>query len=249
MEEENLVKKENEVVNTNNNSNNKNVIIAFLVVIIIALMGAIIYFNFIKKDDKPTSSKVENNDIVDKSNDSKEKDNQTVDKPIDKKEENNQIVDNNKNGSDESEKSLVSSDSIELYVDKDTDESIKSIKLKNQVFEVKLAGYSEENGTGDLYLNGTKISTIDYNSVIVSVVDKYLIVAWPGAQGGSLALGYINESGVYYPIYSTGVEVLNVRFENGKLYCDTIDTSASYYDTKKVELIINGSSIKIEDIK
>lgn len=52
MEEENLVKKENDVTSINNNSSNKNGIIAVLVVIIIALIGAVIYFAFIKNDDK-----------------------------------------------------------------------------------------------------------------------------------------------------------------------------------------------------
>ena len=61
MEEENIIKKENEVLNTSNNSNNKNGIIAILVVIIIALIGVVIYFAFIKKDDKPVDNNGGNN--------------------------------------------------------------------------------------------------------------------------------------------------------------------------------------------
>ena len=60
MEEEKMVKKENEVTNMNN-SNNKNGIIAVLVVIIIALIGAVVYFAFIKKDDKPADNNGGNN--------------------------------------------------------------------------------------------------------------------------------------------------------------------------------------------
>ena len=51
MEEEKMVKKENEVTNMND-SKNKNGIIAVLIVIIIALIGAVVYFAFIKNDDK-----------------------------------------------------------------------------------------------------------------------------------------------------------------------------------------------------
>ncbi len=63
--EENLQKKENEITSMNNNSNNKNGLIAVLVVIIIALIGAIVYFVFIKKDNKPIDNKGENNQVID----------------------------------------------------------------------------------------------------------------------------------------------------------------------------------------
>ncbi len=63
MEEENLVKKENEFTNINN-SNNKNSIIAILVVIIIALIGVVVYFLFIKKDDKPVDNNRGNNQQI-----------------------------------------------------------------------------------------------------------------------------------------------------------------------------------------
>ncbi len=53
--EENLQKNENELLNTNKGGNKK-VIIAILVVIIISLIGAVVYFVFIKKDDKPVDN-------------------------------------------------------------------------------------------------------------------------------------------------------------------------------------------------
>ena len=59
MEEEIIKKKASEEVNNNSNKN-KNGIIAVLVVVIIALIGAVVYFVFIKKDDKS----VENNDKI-----------------------------------------------------------------------------------------------------------------------------------------------------------------------------------------
>ena len=51
MEEEKMVKKENGVTNMND-AKNKNGIIAVLIVIIIALIGVVVYFAFIKKDEK-----------------------------------------------------------------------------------------------------------------------------------------------------------------------------------------------------
>ena len=60
MEEEKMVKKENEVTNMND-AKNKNGIIAVLIVIIIALIGAVVYFAFIKKDDKPVDNNGGNN--------------------------------------------------------------------------------------------------------------------------------------------------------------------------------------------
>ncbi len=64
MEEENLVKKENEITSTNN-SNNKNGIVPVLVLIIIALLGVVVYFVFIKKDDKPKDNNGGNNQVND----------------------------------------------------------------------------------------------------------------------------------------------------------------------------------------
>lgn len=203
-----------------NNSNNKNVIIAILIVIIIALIGAVIYFAFIKKEAEP----------------------------VDNNRENNQTVDNNVDtNDDETNNSSLSETEIELYVDEDKDQSVNNIKFGNKVFEIKIVRLDDIKS--DLYLNNKKIETIDYGHVIVSVVNKYLIVEWPGATGGSLALGYINEEGVYFSINNAGVEALNVYYENGRLYCDTTDDDAPVYDTKRVELILNGSNIAIKEIK
>lgn len=59
MEEENLVKKENEATNMND-SNNKNGIIAILVIVIIVLIGAVIYFAIIKKEESTIDNNNEN---------------------------------------------------------------------------------------------------------------------------------------------------------------------------------------------
>ena len=70
MEEENSQKNGNEIVN---NNNNKNGIIAVLVVVIIALIVSVIYFAFIKKEDKlvdnngVNNGQVDNNDVSTKS--------------------------------------------------------------------------------------------------------------------------------------------------------------------------------------
>ncbi len=215
--EENLHKNEKEGMS----NNNKKGIIAVLVLIIIALIGAVVYFAFIKKDDKPIDNKDENN---------------------------RQINDNTSTDTDdETNNSSLSETKIELYLDEDKDQSVNNIKLGNKIFEIKLARLDDIKS--NLYLNNKKVETIDYNNISVSVVNKYLVVEWPGAQGGSLALGYINEEGAYFSIYSAGVEALNVYFENGKFYCDTTDDDAPDYDTKRVELILNGSNIAIKEIK
>ena len=217
MINENLVNEEKDVTNKNNNSSNKNGIIALLVVIIIALIGAVVYFVFIKKDDKTVDNKGENNQNVD----------------------NNVIIND-----DETNNSSLSETKIELYVDEDKDQSVNNIKIGNKVFEIKLARLDDIKS--DLYLNNKKVETIDYNNIIVSVVNKYLVMEWPGAQGGALAFAYVNEEGEYFTI---DVEALNVYFENGKFYCDTTDDDAPDYDTKRVELILNGSKIAIKEIK
>ena len=64
MEEEKMIKKENEITNMND-AKNKNGIIAVLIVIIIALIGVVVYFAFIKKDDKPVDNNGGNNQVVD----------------------------------------------------------------------------------------------------------------------------------------------------------------------------------------
>ena len=79
MENDKLIKEENEVTNMNN-SNNKNGIIAVLVVIIIALIGVIIYFAFIKKADEPINNNGGNNQQQQNNNQTNENNGQDINK-------------------------------------------------------------------------------------------------------------------------------------------------------------------------
>jgi biopolymer transport protein ExbD len=160
-----------------------------------------------------------------------------------KKEDKNEIPAEEKEKKDNQQ----SNKKVELSIDEDKNQAVGSVKLNDKVFEIKITGYNPENGNSDLYINNKKVATLDYSNVTVSVVSKYLIVEWPGAQIGSLALGYINENGEYYDI---GVEnsIHNIYEENGKIYGykDPMDLEK---DPIKVEIVFNGSNIKIEEVK
>lgn len=183
-----------------------NFVIGFIIGLIIVALLTLIYFVFIKKEDKPQD-----------------------------------VVPNNTNT--EEVEPVVKSDKIELLVEGESGESVDSIKLGNNTYNFKLAKNNAEKY--ELYLNNERIDLVDYSSLVIKVVGKNLIVEWPGAQAGSLAIGYVDENSSYYNLFNDKT-LLNIREDNGKLYCDIEVSGSGEYNIKSVELTLSGATATTE---
>lgn len=139
----------------------------------------------------------------------------------------------------------ISQTKIELIVDEFIQESEKTIQLGNGYYDFKLVATNENKS--ELYLNNEKIETLDYTTAVVYLVDRYLIVGWEGAQAGTLTLGYVDETGTYYNIYPKK-EIYNIYFESGFMYGNVEDPTKEDFDTKIVEVLLNGNNVTIKDV-
>ena len=160
------------------------------------------------------------------------------------------VNDNNNNNNSNANEVInkqVSEMPIDLYLDEKENQVMDRIRINNKVFEVKLVRNNKTSENNDLYLNGKKIMTTDHDSITVSGIEDYLIIAWPGAMSGNLALGYADKSENYFPIYDNGIEIYNVYFDEDKYYCFILDENSDFYDTKIAELKLNGNNITIID--
>ncbi len=132
---------------------------------------------------------------------------------------------------------------IELLVDEDTKENTNSINYSKGTSKFKLVTNNESKY--DFYLNDKKVAEYDYSHIIVTKVGKYLIVSWPGSQGGNLALGYVDEDNNYYAINN----ILNIIFKDNQLYGYVEITEDDEYDLKKVKLEFDGANVTIKEIE
>ena len=234
--EENLQKKENEITSMNNNSNNKNGLIAVLVVIIIALIGAVIYFAFIKKNDKP----VDNNENNQQVNNTEGKIN-SQELKVEKIEffygepDEQEITLNNKKV--KIKKVLEGSDEV-LYVN--------NVKVK---LESLMYTSMDIYNTGNLLLIsgiglcGTRFQkAVDENGNVFNIVNEY-------------SKEYADDGEDYYYLDGDSMKV-----ENGKIvaeighfddclceapgdYCER-----NYHGKEKVEFVYDGSSVIIKKV-
>ena len=123
------------------------------------------------------------------------------------------------------------------------DSNNKKYQIGENVYNLKFIAEEEK---GALYLNDAKVATIDYANIVTSFVGNYLFIEWPGAQGGSLAYGYFDEEANYYDL--SDKYLYDVTYEGITYYCYVEDIKEDY-DTKKVELTLDGNNVTTKDIK
>ena len=141
----------------------------------------------------------------------------------------------------------VSKDKIELVIDDMHEDMARTIELGNNFYTFKLI--KNENEKYELYLNDEKIETLDYSTVTVYLVDRYLIVSWPGAQAGKLTLGYVNDLGNYISIHEKN-SIYDIYFESGFMYGNVEDKTSEEYSTKIVKITFTTpSNLVIENVK
>ncbi len=139
---------------------------------------------------------------------------------------------------------VVDTTEIELNIDEETKEVAKIIQLGNNSYEFKFVLNEGEN---EIYLNDEKIETTEYSSIVVYLVDRYLIVGIPKAKVGSLALGYVNETGHYEKINK---KIYNIYYESGFMYGSVEVSNNEAFKTKVVKITFaTPSNVIIEDVK
>ena len=140
---------------------------------------------------------------------------------------------------------IYSSNKVEL------EEENKSFQIGEKVYQIKYVIEGEDHGI--LYINDSKVDETGGSgeSLVTSFADNYLFIEWPGAQGGFLVYGYFDENGNYYDLSNVEPYIYNVTYENGALYCYVENDAAEveYFETKKVELTLDGTKITVKDIK
>lgn len=131
------------------------------------------------------------------------------------------------------------------------DSNNKSFQIGEKVYRIKYVIEGEDHGT--LYVNDSKVDETGGSgeNLVTSFADSYLFIEWPGAQGGFLVYGYFDENGNYYDLSNVEPYIYNVTYENGALYCYVENDAAEveYFETKKVELTLDGTKITVKDIK
>lgn len=145
----------------------------------------------------------------------------------------------------------------DVFDNKDTSESSKiSITTDNQLISFGSVShnlraiddnYNVNKISSTLFLNDNAVATLGYGDLDASVVDKYLFIEWPGAQGGALALGYFDETGFYYPLNESEIYYYNVYSDNGKIYASVESFETGEYDTEVVEIEIKGNEVSVVD--
>lgn len=137
---------------------------------------------------------------------------------------------------------IYSSNKVQL------NETNQKFQIGEKVYNIKYVFEGEDRGI--LYVNDSKVAeTTGGENLVTSFVDSYLFIEWPGAQGGFLVYGYFDENGNYNDLSNVEPYVYNVTYENGALYCSVEKESSEEYDTKKVELTLDGTKVTIKDIK
>lgn len=124
----------------------------------------------------------------------------------------------------------------------------KKFEIGGKIYTLK---YIKDGENGAIYLNDKKVAFIDgYVSIEASFIGKYLFMEWPGAQGGPFAWGYFDQNAKYYDISNNDPHIYKVSYEKGKMYCYIEDRQAQVemYETKKVELTLNGNKATVKDI-
>lgn len=124
----------------------------------------------------------------------------------------------------------------------------KKFEIGGKIYTLK---YIEDGDKGAIYLNDKKVASIDgYVHIEASFIGKYLFIEWPGAQGGPFAWGYFDQNAKYYDISNNDPLIYKVSYEKGKMYCYIEDKQAQVemYETKKVELTLNGNKATVKDI-
>ena len=139
---------------------------------------------------------------------------------------------------------IYSSNKIQL------DSNNKKFQIGDKVYQIKYVIEGEDRGT--LYVNDSKVAeTTGGENLVTSFVDSYLFIEWPGAQGGSLVYSYFDQEGNYYDLYNVEPYIYNVFFERAAMYCYVENDAAEveYFETKKVELTLDGTKITVKDVK
>lgn len=235
MEEEIIKKKASEEVNNNSNKN-KNGIIAVLVVVIIALIGAVIYFAFIKKNDKPVDNN-ENNQQVNNTEgniNSQELKVEKIEFFYGEPDEQEITLNNEKV---KIKKVFEGSDEV-LYVN--------NVKVK---LESLMYASMEIYNTGNLLLIsggglcGTRFQkAVDENGNVFNIVNEY-------------SKEYADDGEDYYYLDGNSIKV-----ENGKIVaeighfddclCEAPDDycERNYHGKEKVEFVYDGSSVIIKKV-
>ena len=124
----------------------------------------------------------------------------------------------------------------------------KKFEIGGKIYTLK---YIKDGENGAIYLNDKKVAFIDgYVGIEASFIGKYLFMEWPGAQGGPFAWGYFDQNAKYYDISNNDPHIYKVSYEKGKMYCYIEDRQAQVemYETKKVELTLNGNQATVKDI-
>ena len=130
------------------------------------------------------------------------------------------------------------------------DSNNKKYQIGDKVYQIKYVIEGEDRGT--IYVNDSKVAeTTGGENLVTSFVDSYLFIEWPGAQGGSLVYGYFDENGNYYDLSNGDPYIYNVFFERAAMYCYVEDNApeVEYFETKKVELTLDGTKVTVKDIK
>jgi hypothetical protein len=127
----------------------------------------------------------------------------------------------------------------------------QKFQIGEKVYNIKYVIEGEDRGI--LYVNDSKVDETGGSgeNLVTSFADSYLFIEWPGAQGGFLVYGYFDENGNYYDLSNVEPYIYNVTYENGALYCYVENNAAEveYFETKKVELTLDGTKITVKDIK
>ncbi len=127
----------------------------------------------------------------------------------------------------------------------------QSFMFNGNIVHMKLNTIDEYHS--DLYINDKKVATYDYDHVVIYVMDKYMIISWPGTTCGELVLGYINENldhsdldiDIFNTDYGTGIYQ-----ENGKIVADkTINDVELCGSRKKIEFVYLNRKLITKDVK
>ncbi len=144
-------------------------------------------------------------------------------------------------------KKLRFNETINIY---ELNENEQSLTFNGNKVYLKLVSIDDIHS--DLYINDKKLVTINYDPIIVYVMDKYMIIA-SGNQCGEHILGYINENLDYadmeISIYDTDYEA-GIYQEKDKIIAnEAINDVELCGGRKKIEFVYENGKVDVKEVK